>query len=126
MQFNAILRALDALLKGGAALHAEIRPHLNRNGHAPVALINKMARRVERRYGCEAVLTETGWRFKDEDGSRHGAASQFWAREIRAYDATPMSARGGARSAQADAVSKLLAAYKALSGAEKRKFKALI
>lgn len=126
MQFNAIIRALDSLLKGGAALHAEIKPHLNRKGHAPAELIRKMAVRVARRYGCEATQTDTGWRFKDADGTRHAAASQFWLREIRAYDATPKSARGGNTSKQQDAVSKLVAAYEALSAAERRRFKASI
>lgn len=125
-QFAIVLKALDNLLRSGAAMHAEIAPHLDRHGHAPVALINEMARRVERRYGCEATLTETGWRFKSEDGARHEAASKFWLREIRAYDRTPKSNRGGARSAQADAVAKLLKAYEALSAAERRRFKALI
>jgi hypothetical protein len=124
-QFNIVLKALDNLLRSGASLHSEIAPHLNRNGHAPAALINEMARRVERRYACEAQLTDTGWRFK-EDGKRHAAATKFWEREIRAYDAAPKSARGGARSQQQDAVSKLVAAYEKLSAAERRRFKASI
>ena len=127
MQYAIVLKALDNLLKSGTNLHAEIAPHLNRAGHAPAALINEMARRVEARYtGSEAALTETGWRFKGEDGKRHGAATKFWEREIRPYDATPMSNRGGANSQQADAVSKLVAAYGKLTAAEKRRFKASI
>jgi hypothetical protein len=122
MQFNAIIRALDSLLKGGAALHAEIKPHLNRKGHAPAELIRKMAVRVARRYGCEAEESDTGWRFVDADGARHGAAAQFWRREIRAYDATPMSNRGGATSAQQDAVARLLKAYAELTAAERKRF----
>jgi hypothetical protein len=125
-QFTIVLKALDNLLRSGASLHAEIAPHLNRNGHAPAALINEMARRVEKRYVCEANLTDYGWQFKDADGKRHDAAQRFWQREIRAYDATPKSARGGNTSKQQDAVSKLLAAYEALSAAERRRFKASI
>lgn len=126
MNYTNVIRALDKLLLSGASLHADIKPHLNRKGHAPAELIASFATRVAKRYGCEATLTETGWRFKCEDGARHAAASQFWRREIRAYDATPMSARGGARSAQQDAVAKLLKAYEALSAAERRRFKASI
>lgn len=126
MQYAIVLKALDNLLRSGASLHAEIAPHLNRSGHAPADLIASFATRVAKRYGCEVSLTDTGWRFKGEDGKRHGAATQFWTREIRAYDATPKSARGGARSAQQDAVAKLLAAYEALSAAERRRFKASI
>lgn len=126
MNYTNVIRALDNLLRSGASLHAEIAQHLNRNGHAPVALIDRFATHVANRYGCAAALTDTGWRFKGEDGKRHGAAAQFWAREIRAYDATPKSARGGARSAQQDAVGKLLEAYAKLSAAERRRFKASI
>lgn len=126
MQYAIVLKALDTLLRSGASLHAQLAQHLNRNGHAPADLIASFATRVAKRYGCEASLTDTGWRFKGEDGKRHGAATQFWTREIRAYDATPKSARGGARSQQQDAVGKLLAAYAALSAAERRRFKASI
>ena len=126
MQYTNVIRALDNLLKSGASLHAEIAQHLNRNGHAPADLIASFATRVAKRYGCDATQTDTGWRFKGEDGKRHGAATQFWTREIRAYDATPKSARGGNTSKQQDAVSKLLAAYEALTAAERRRFKASI
>lgn len=124
--YTNVIRALDNLLKAGTSLHAEIAPHLNRNGHAPADLIASFATRVAKRYGCEATQTDTGWRFKCEDGTRHAAASQFWRREIRAYDATPKSARGGNTSKQQDAVAKLVAAYEALSAAERRRFKASI
>ena len=126
MTYAKVRSAARTFLRGGAALHAEIAPHLNRKGHAPAKLIAALAEEWCSEYNCEATLTETGWQFKDADGARHGAAQKKWAREVRAYDATPMSNRGGARSKQKDAVSKLLDAYKALSAAEKRRFKASI
>jgi hypothetical protein len=126
MTYATVLKSLDTLLRSGTGFHAEVAECLNRNGHAPADLINQMARRVEKRYGCEANLTDYGWQFKDADGKRHDAAQRFWQREIRAYDATPMSNRGGANSKQADAVSKLVAAYGKLTAAEKRRFKASI
>jgi len=125
--YAIVLSAARAFLNGGANFHAQMNSHANRKGHVPADLINKLARVVEKRYtGCEAVLTDYGWQFKCEDGARHAAASQFWSRNVRPYDATPMSGRGGANSAQADAVSKLLAAYEALTAAERRRFKASI
>jgi hypothetical protein len=114
------------MLNGGANFHAEMAKHINKAGHAPAALINQLARTWDKRYKCEAKLTDTGWRFKSADGTRHDAAQKQWDREVRPYDATPMSNRGGARSAQQDAVAKLVAAYGKLSAAEKRKFKASI
>ena len=126
MQYANVLKALDKLLLSGASLHAEIAPHLNRKRHAPAELIAKFATRVAKRYACEATQTDTGWRFKDSQGKRHGAASQFWRREIRAYDATPKSARGGDTSKQQDAVARLLKAYAELTAAERKRFNASI
>jgi hypothetical protein len=122
MTYAIVLSAARAFLNGGANFHAQMNGHANRKGHVPADLINKLARLVEKRYVCEATITDYGWQFKCEDGARHAAASQFWSRNVRPYDATPMSARGGATSAQADAVSKLVAAYGRLSAAERRRF----
>lgn len=126
MSYAIVLSAARAFLNGGANFHAQMNSHANRKGHVPADLINKLARLVEKRYTCEATITDYGWQFKSEDGKRHAAATKFWARNVRPYDATPMSNRGGATSAQQDAVSKLLAAYEALSAAERRRFKASI
>lgn len=126
MTYAIVLSAARSFLNGGANFHAQMNEHANRKGHVPAELINKLARLVEKRYECEATITDYGWQFKAADGARHAAASQFWSRNVRPYDATPMSNRGGATSAQQDAVSKLVAAYGKLSAAEKRKFKASI
>lgn len=125
MTYAIVLSAARAFLNGGANFHSQMNEHANRAGHVPAELINKLARLVAERYACEATITDYGWRFT-ADGARHVAASQFWARNVRPYDATPMSNRGGATSAQADAVSKLVAAYGKLSASEKRRFKASI
>ena len=123
-KYTAVLASARSFLTGGTGFHAQMNEHVNRKGHVPAELINKLARLVEKRYtGSTASITDTGWRFKDADGVRHGAAQQFWDREVRPYDATPKSAQGGSnKSAQQDAVSKLLAAYGRLSAAERRRF----
>ena len=122
MTYATVRAAARAFLKGGTNFHANMAKHVNRRGHVPADLIDQLAEDWCAQYGCGAVHTATGWQFKDADGARHGAAQQKWAREVRHYDATPMSARGGATSAQADAVSKLVAAYGRLSAAERRRF----
>jgi hypothetical protein len=123
MTYASILASARSFLKGGTNFHSDMASAMNRKGHVPAALINQLARLWEKQYtDSVATLTDTGWRFKGEDGKRHGAAQQKWDREVRAYDATPMSNRGGATSAQQDAVSKLLAAYGRLSAAERRRF----
>jgi len=121
-QYTTVLSAARAMLNGGANFHAEMAKHLNKAGHAPAALINELARAWDKRYKCEAKLTDTGWKFKDADGTRHDAAQKQWDREVRPYDATPKSARGGANSKQQDAVAKLVAAYGKLTAAERRRF----
>ena len=127
MTYATVLSAARAMLNGGANFHAEMAKHINKAGHAPAALINQLARTWDKRYKCEAKLTDTGWRFKSADGTRHDAAQKQWDREVRPYDATPKSKQGGSnKSQQADAVSKLVAAYGKLTAAEKRKFKASI
>lgn len=123
MTYAIILASARSFLKGGTKFHANMATHVNRKGHVPAELINKLARLWEKQYvGSVATLTDTGWHFKDADGKRHGAAQQKWDREVRAYDATPMSNRGGATSAQSDPVSKLVAAYGKLSAAERKRF----
>jgi hypothetical protein len=123
-QYNTVLASARSFLKGGTNFHAQMAEHVNRKGHVPAELINKLAREWEKQYtDSVATLTDTGWRFKYADGARHGAAQQKWDREVRAYDATPKSAQGGSnKSAQQDAVSKLVAAYGRLSAAERRRF----
>lgn len=123
MTYAKVRASARAFLKGGTNFHADMAKHVNRRGHVPADLIDQLAEDWCAEYGCDAVHTKTGWQFKSEDGARHGAAQKKWAREVRQYDATPMSNRGGARSAQADAVARLLKAYKALSASEKRRFK---
>lgn len=127
MTYAIILASARSFLKGGTNFHANMASAMNRKGHVPAELINKLARLWEKQYvGSVATLTDTGWHFKDADGARHGAAQQKWDREVRPYDATPKSARGGNTSKQQDAVARLLKAYEALSAAERRRFKASI
>lgn len=121
-QYSTVLAAARAFLNSGANFHAEMAAHVNRKGHVPAELINQLARTWDKRYACTATITDTGWRFKDADGKRHGAAQQQWDREVRPYDATPKSARGGNNSEQQDAVGRLLAAYGKLSAAERKRF----
>ena len=123
-QYSTVLASARSFLIGGTGFHAQMNEHVNRKGHVPAELINKLARLVEKRYtGSTATITDTGWRFKDADGARHGTAQQFWEREIRPYDATPKSAKGGSnKSAQQDAVTRLVASYGKLTAAEKRRF----
>ena len=123
-QYTTVLSAARAMLNGGANFHAEMAKHINKAGHAPADLINQLARTWGKRYiGSEAKLTDTGWKFKSADGTRHDAAQKQWDREVRPYDATPKSKQGGSnKSQQQDAVSKLVAAYGKLSAAERRRF----
>jgi hypothetical protein len=123
-QYTTVLASARSFLKGGTNFHADMAEHVNKKGHVPAELINKLAREWEKRYtDSTAILTDTGWRFKDADGIRHGAAQQCWDREVRPYDATPKSAQGGSnKSAQQDAVTRLVTAYGKLSAAERRRF----
>jgi hypothetical protein len=101
MSYAIAIKALSSFLSAGASFHAAFAAHTNKAGHVPAQLINEAARTVAKRYGCHAELRETGWKFlvSEDDKTRHGTAQQFWEREIRPYDATPKSARGGSRTA---------------------------
>ncbi len=120
-QFKQALSALSTFLAKGADFHAAFAAHTNKQGHAPAQLINEAARVVERKYGCHAELRESGWKFLDADGKKNEAAQRFWNRELRAYDATPMSKRGGARSQSVDAVAKQIDALLGKFSLEERR-----
>lgn len=129
-QFKKVVSAVRTHIESGTAMHAAIASHLV-GKYAPAELLEAIAGAVVNKFanrGCEsAELRKSGWMFLDADGKRSDAAQRFWQREIRRYDATPLSSRGGARSQSVDPVAKQIEALLGkFSLAERRRIAAAI
>lgn len=97
--YASVLATIDAAINGSAAMVAALTAHVDGEGHLPPTLIDDAALLVAARYECVAERGEHGWRFLSAiDGKRHAGATQWWRRNMRDYDATPKSARGGDRT----------------------------
>jgi len=97
--FASALATIDAAINGSAAMVAALTAHVDGEGHLPPTLIDDAALLVAARYECVAERGEHGWRFLSAvDNKRHAGATQWWRRNMRDYDATPKSARGGDRT----------------------------
>lgn len=122
---NNLTTTYSTFLRAGGRFRDAVLAALGARKYLPEAEVAALAAVHAKHYKCEARDTATGWKFYDGD-SRCEAATKSWGRWVRPFHNVAKSARGGARSTQADPVAKLLAAYEKLSAGDKRRFRAAI
>ena len=84
--FVTLLNAYESF---GAALRALVQDNASMSAELHEALASEVATKYE----CEFEWgTKGGYVFKNEDGSRHVAAGQFWYRNVGAFIKAPKKA----------------------------------
>ena len=84
--FVALLNAFESF---GAALRALVQDNASMSAELHEALASEVATK----YACEFEMgTKGSYVFKNEDGSRHDAAGQFWRRNVGVFIKAPKKA----------------------------------
>lgn len=114
----------STFLKSGGNFKAAVEKMLGKRKYLPTDVVDRLAVVHAERYGCTQRVTATGRATFYKGAKRDGTAQRAWELWVGCFDPRAKSTRGGATSKQADPIEKLLREYKALSAADKRRFKA--